>query len=434
MNNEQSWLSIIAKIILFLAFVLGVIACLYLISQGKLTDRESAMLGILVTILSVLASWIITEMYGTSQYKAAINEVRDEHRNNLRIYALKAAEKVNNLSNELNKLSIYLEEELNHTDYRSSDEELLAKEERIESAIHLIRTLKSVNDTGLSDWEGVIGDELDQRREEQEEKEEEVKALIRRVESLVEDQRQDFVGTQKDTKSVRNELENIKRELRLATFQLSDTTIPKRLRKKEAKQEVTGDCPVCREKIAYKQRASVRSFKIVPCKNCESKLVSTFSEPNGFNLKPRQEEPASAHCPHCGIQNTVPLDNYPGSNVVASCSACKLSFRLMRTVNGTEINAIHVTQPIATTPKIAVTEEVLNLVHTALPSQPWPTGVHLVVAQKTSIPVPEVRRAMTELINRGLVHRQIDGVVYVPINTESTLMSNRSDGKSDPKT
>jgi hypothetical protein len=40
------------------------------------------------------------------------------------------------------------------------DEALQAREERIESAIHLIRTLKSVNDTSLSDWEGVIGDEL----------------------------------------------------------------------------------------------------------------------------------------------------------------------------------------------------------------------------------------------------------------------------------
>src|SRR5437867_1365888 len=155
-------LSIAFRTILFFVFAAGIIMCIYLIARAELTSRESAMLGILVTILSVLASWLVTHFYSSSQYESAIVEVRDEYRNNLRTYALKAAEKVNNLSNELNKLSIYLEEELNYTDYRSSDEELLAKEERIESAIHLIRTLKSVNDTALSDWEGVIGEELDE--------------------------------------------------------------------------------------------------------------------------------------------------------------------------------------------------------------------------------------------------------------------------------
>jgi len=198
-------LSIFIRVILFLSFVAGIVVCIYIINQGKMTDRESAMLGVLVTILSVLASWIITEMYGTAQYKEAIQDVREEYRNNLRTYALNAADKVNNLSNELNKLSNYLEEELVYTDYRSTDEELLAKEERIQSAIHLIRTLKSVNDTALRDWEGVIGEELDQRREEQEEKEEDLKELVARVESLIEDQRQDVAGNLIDAKSVRHE-------------------------------------------------------------------------------------------------------------------------------------------------------------------------------------------------------------------------------------
>lgn len=106
----------------------------------------------------------MSHIYAQTSQKLAVQEVKEFHQANLRTYALKAAEKVNNLSNELNLLSVYLQQELDSADYDSTDEELLAKEERLESAIHIINTLKSVNDTALSDWEGVIGDELDQQR------------------------------------------------------------------------------------------------------------------------------------------------------------------------------------------------------------------------------------------------------------------------------
>jgi len=88
MTTVENKVSIVVRLVLFLVFTIGVVACIYMISEGRMTDRESALLGILVTILAVLASWIITDMYGTSQYKAAISEVRAEHRNNLRMYAL----------------------------------------------------------------------------------------------------------------------------------------------------------------------------------------------------------------------------------------------------------------------------------------------------------------------------------------------------------
>jgi hypothetical protein len=412
---ETKTLSTVIRVILFLCFGVGVVVCIYIISQGKMTDREAAMLGLLVTILSVLASWIITEMYSTAQYREAIQEVREEHRNNLRTYALKAAEKVNNLSNELNKLSIYLEEELNYTDYRSPDEELLAKEERIESAIHLVRTLKSVNDTGLSDWEGVIGEELDQRREEQEEKEEALRHLITRVESLIEGQ-QIVVGTRLDTSSVREEVEGLKRELRLATFQLSDATIPKRILRKEPKQDISTDCPVCEAKLVYKQRSSVRSVKLVPCKACGTKLVSQYTQAGGFSLVPRGQEPVAATCPHCTTTSEILLDNLPGSSAIASCPSCSKSFRLSRSHAGVEITAVNSATAVSGgSVAAALTEQVIETVRQALPPQPWPTGTHLIIAKDHQLQASQVRRAMSELIKRGVCHHQVDGVIYEPL-------------------
>ncbi len=429
-TSETKKISFVIRGILFACFAIGAIACIYIIGQGKMTDRESAMLGILVTILSVLASWIITDMYGAAQYRETIQEVKEEHRNNLRTYALKAAEKVNNLSNELNKLSIYLEEELNYTDYRTVEEELLAKEERIESSIHLIRTLKSVNDTGLSDWEGVIGEELDQRREEQEEKEEALKALVERVESLIEDQRQDFVGSKNDASVVRQEVESLKRELRLATFQLGETTIPRRIRRKEPKQEVEADCPACGAHMVYRQRASVRSVKLVPCKACGTKLVSRYTQPDGFLLFKRGQETVAATCPHCEAHNSALLDNFPGSNVMAACNSCGQSFRLARTHDAVEVTAVRPASTPSAEGKLAVSEETLERVRLAMPAQPWPTGAHHSVAAKLGLQTAEVRRAVSELIRRGEFLQQIDGVLYLPKEQEQP---NARAGNSDVK-
>ena len=139
-------------------------------------------------------------------------------------YALKASEKVNNLSNELNKLAAYLEQELSYVDYENPKEALSAREERIESAIHLIRTLKSVNDTSLSDWEGVIGDELEEQREEQIEKEEQLKELMERFEFLAAHHRQEIMGTQVNADSIRAEVQSLKSDLRSALAQLGAGT------------------------------------------------------------------------------------------------------------------------------------------------------------------------------------------------------------------
>jgi hypothetical protein len=409
-------ISILVRVILFVSFVLGIAGCFFLLSSGLISNRESGMLTILVTILSTLATWIITHLYSESQYESAIKDVQEQYKSNLRTYALKAAEKVNNLSNELNKLSMYLEEELDYTDYHSPEEELLAKEERIESAIHLIRTLKSVNDTALSDWEGVIGEELDQQREEKEEKEEELKALVEKVESLVEGQRQDFIGTQRDTATVMHEIEILKSELRRAMFQLSDTKIPKRISKKEPKQIISNECPVCNAMIEYKQRPLVRSAIALICKKCGEKLISRFSEDKGFKLTIRGEENIVVECPSCGEKTNIFLDNFPASSAISVCKSCKVTYRIVRTIDGVEIKAIVPAQPIRK--KDPLSEEVIEQVRLKMPPQPWPTGVHRKIAEQLNLPAPLVTRAISVLIHKGIFKPQIDGIVYTPEKTD----------------
>lgn len=413
MTNNKTVISNTIRFILFFAFLIVIIMCINIVGEGTMTNRESTLLGILIAVLSVLASWIITELYANSQHKSAIEEVKEQHQANLRTYALKASEKVNNLSNELNKLSLYLEQELNLTEHGSLDEELQAKEERIESAIHIISTLKSINDTSLSDWEGVIGDELNQQREEREEKEEELKSVIERAESLIEDQKQGLIGSQRNTESLRKELEHLKHDLRSAMMQLSGTPFPGRTLRKNKKEEISNKCPICGEQITYKQKTSVTSIKSINCPQCGKKLISRFSEEKGFTLISRDIISKICTCPKCGIQCEVSLDNFPGSAVLSMCNNCQSLLRVIQQADGSiDIRDATPSQP--STASKPLSESVISLVKDRLPQQPWPHGIHKTVAQELGIPTGIVSRSILELIRQKVFYPQVDGVVYIP--------------------
>ncbi len=410
MTINKMGISVFTRIIIFLAFVVSIIFCIHIALSENLTSRESALVGLVVAILSILASWIITHLYSESQQRSAIAEVQEQHKNNLRVYALKAAEKVNNLSNELSKLSLYLEEELNYIDYHSPEEELQAKEERIESTIHILRTLKSMNDTSLSDWEGVIGEELDQQREERQEKEEELKSLIDRVESVMEGQRQDALGTQRNAESLRAEIGILKAELRTALSQLSGTTIPKRLLKQSNKQTIENKCPSCGTAIVYRQKPSSTSVKSVVCPGCEKKLISRYSEVDGFKLEIREPELVKYTCQNCGAESSALLDVLPYASVLIKCSSCNSSIRLIRKPDGIDLRYSAPTEkPI----ERVLSKEVLDLIKNKLPPQPWPIGIHKEVSVKLGLPSGLVWGAIDKLIKRGDFLPQHNGKLRV---------------------
>ncbi len=86
--------------ILLAAAVVGVGFCLYRITQSP-TANEALLLSLFMTVLSILASWIVSRHYARISYE-----------DNLKVFARKAAEKVTNLSNELDRLSSFLQKAL----------------------------------------------------------------------------------------------------------------------------------------------------------------------------------------------------------------------------------------------------------------------------------------------------------------------------------
>lgn len=217
-------------------------------------------------------------------------------------------------------------------------------------------------------------------------------------------------------KHARRQLEELQREIRIATLQLNDMSVGKLARKREPKRDVRKECPNCHSDVAYRQRASTRSYKSIPCQSCGMRLVSTYSEGEGFSLKVRKPERADVGCPHCEAKFAVELDNFPTSSVSIVCPTCNQTFRAARTVEGVELQSILQGGELAARSRPSPSEETLERVRKAMPAQPWPSGAHREVAAQLGLTPGAVQRATRGLIRRGVFLHQIEGVLYAPVS------------------
>jgi predicted RNA-binding Zn-ribbon protein involved in translation (DUF1610 family)/DNA-directed RNA polymerase subunit RPC12/RpoP len=357
-----------------------------------------------------LASWFVTHIYSESQHQKVIAEVEESHSKNLRTYALKAAEKVNNLSNQLNRLSVYLEESLEDNDSANLRDNYMANQERIQSAIHIINTLKSVNDTALSDWEGVIGDELNEQRELQKEKEQELENLVERIESLSESQIDTEKYAQDSTENLARDLDSIRKDIRSMASSLGVTTL--RLNKpieRKKKVEVTNPCPHCGQPISYRQREDCKSVKTMKCESCDTRLIATYDLEKKFILKIRSIVEEHVVCPLCKTQLIIELDNLPSSSVLMECTECHSKLLVTRATNeiNVKVNNEQLNNPV-------INDEILKLVKDNLPAQPWPTGTSKAIAEKLNLPSRVVADAISKLVKKGELQLQYYGKLYVP--------------------
>lgn len=398
------------EIILSICFLLGVLLCIALITFSDLSSRESGILSLLLTILSVIASWLLAKLYGESQHRRAIEEVKEMHNDKIRTFALKAAEKVNNLSEQINKLSIFLEEELNYDSHESDRDSLRAKEERIESAIHILSMLKSVNDTSLSDWHGVIDEEIEEQREAREEREEELREMIHRLEAIIAKSNSNEASTPESSSTIAKQIDLIKKDVRLLMAGVSGTHVPPpKIKKKRTRTEVNESCPNCSTRLQYTQRLLPNSIKTIYCPGCSSTIFSRYNpEKENFQLKANEHRKEAIPCPSCSTELNFILDLAPSSHKKVKCIRCHNIFNFNRKPN--ESISIQCISD-SNTPRI-ITEEEIERVRAILPPQPWPAGIHKTVAEMTGLTNTTVAKITRVLIRRGVFKEQINGQLY----------------------
>ncbi|MCM2363770.1 hypothetical protein [Pseudomonas sp. SR18] len=372
---------------------------LVVISFTTLTSKESTLLGTLLTLLSVAIGWGISHYYASQDKQNAVQEVRDYEQRNLRMYALKAAEKVTNLSVELQRLSAYLDEELQHNEYNSPEEELFAKEERIQSAIHILGSLRSINDTSLSDWQGVIGEELDEQRRSDFARQEALIELEARMLTI-----ETGMANSGMAAGLNAELSNLRREVRSISSGVNAGSF--RLKKITSVAHVQSPCPACLNVISYKQKANDGDKKAIQCKSCETNLISDYYEDSGAILRVREILTEVCLCPECDSQNTILLDEWSTSSTMMTCEACGQVARVSRTGTGVDLRIVALKQV-----GDRLTSELIEKVRVSLPEQPWPKGIHLEVCKSLGITPSTTRKAIQQLIRTGVFKEQIDGVL-----------------------
>lgn len=407
--DNQNKPRIVIMYILVVVFILAIISCIVYIASSDLTENEAGLLSIILTILSITATWVVANIFARISHKKAIDDVKEQHLNNLKTYALNAAEKVDNLSNELSRLSVYLQEEIEKDEEEESEH---SKTERLESAIHIINTLKSVNDTSLSDWKGVIGDELDERREEKMEREIELRDLVDRVEELINYQDHHFKNIRhiQSNEQIRN-IQELRKELTLALNSVSGSVIkPKRI--KIRREQVGNACPHCGHQLKYKQRPMVSSYKQVKCTKCNNKSLAKWYVVKGFVLEQEEIKDERVNCPVCQEQVTISLSNIPGIKSIELCPKCNEQFKLSRRLDGITISKY---KP-PPTPELNLDDmeedELIERVKQKLPQQPWPTGIHKQIAQELGVTNHQVSYIINRLIRNGVFVPQIDGILY----------------------
>ena len=365
--------------------------CFYLLASGDHSAKETVQLSIILTVLSITGSWFASRYYSEYSFNA-----------NLRTFALKAAEKVNNLSNELDRLALYLQQE----DESDGSEAALVQEQRTLGAIHIIHTLKSVNDGSLSDWKGVIGDELAAQQEERQDRDEELRELVDRVESFL---RVGEVpsGVDEYANTVRAELDDLRKETRLLLSQVTGTPIRRPRKNKYSKKDVTNPCPNCSTELSYRQRPKKNSRIKVDCNSCGARLYSRIDD-GKFVLHVREPQIVDVHCGSCANELSVALDPLQGSAVETECPKCKSQIRVYR---DSQLNARFkiVGQP---TNESTLSEEIIERVKSSMPPQPWETGSHRTVAEQLNLHPAVVSAAIQILIKRGVFMVQVDGVLY----------------------
>lgn len=371
----------------------------------------------------------MSHYYFIKSKESEIDKVNTIHNANLRTYALQAAEKVNNLSNELAKLSTFLRDYLqNPHEEDSRDVVLRVKEERIGSVIHIVEMLRSVNETSLSDWRSVIGDELDRKRLDEAKIDIENKKILSDILDKIDDLSGDRNENSKDI-MVTKELERfgqIISKMSESNSWHSRESGASGLQRPTRNNYALASCPECGNQIKVRLNSSmIVKIKAVTCQVCKTKLVTSQRNNGEPELLLREKKKEIVPCPQCNTANDCYLDNVIGATTEKKCNECHFSFRLSRSQNGL------VMRSESTVIRLTDEDAILDTVKLLLPPQPWPKGISHEIAEKLDKPKRIITKAINSLIERGDFKHQVGGKLYLNAEEAERALQKLNEKPSD---
>lgn len=298
---------------------------------------------------------------------------------------------------------------------------------RMEAAIHMLGTLKSINEGSLSDWQAVIADEISQQKEKQEEKEETLREVIEMMKALPVSSPtpEKPEGAQNNDEILAKEIDSIRSEIRLLATQVSGVAI-KANAPAPQKIKIESRCPQCEKALSYRQRSRLNSTKAINCPHCAAKLIS-LRQGDAFVLSERHAIQEKVECPNCHSILSFSLDPPVGSSADVGCKSCHCQLRATR--RPTFLRLRFLDKASGKQSPNAINEEPLLRVKEAMGQQPWPTRRSHHVADRLNIPHSVVSQALQVLIARGDFLLQQNGKLYAPVDKPSAVGSTPVPGK-----
>ena len=156
------------------------------------------------------------------------------------------------MSNQIARLITFIDGE-NFSSEKTQEESYKLLCERQRASVHMLETLKSMNDTSLSDWEGVIGDRLDAKRRLDEQRDYDINELIETIKSAARSE----IDTHAITKT---DYDGMLRELKDLT--LTQSSLPA----SRAPMSRAMNCPLCSHEVRLRtnSRGHIRCSPSAP--------------------------------------------------------------------------------------------------------------------------------------------------------------------------
>ena len=397
----------IIPIAVTLGLVGGVLIALTISGNRELTTTESVLLGILLSAASMLASWLATHLYSQASLRETIKEATDSNTENIRSLGVRAAEKVLNLSNELQRLIDALTTAMEDADELDGNKApVMLLRERMISAVHNIETLKSMNDTFLSDWRGVIGDEIERQH-----------VLEKQIESLTDDLykqirerdmlRSDVVSPE-DLAAVQSRIAETETRLTEKIGALPFRVQPKA--PKSRKKDIDIACASCDADISVRLRLRKGAKKLVSCKTCDSYSKVCVVEDGELDVTAVPIYEFSGGCPLCQTAVNAEVPDFAGAMSTIICSSCDVKLVLSKSSAGANLRI-----PKATRKQMP--QKLVDAVIAKLPDRPWPTHIHKSIATELGVSNGAISRIIGHLIEQG--HFPLEAEVDTPATVDA---------------
>lgn len=311
--------------------ILCIVGILVIAGLSELSPREYLFLSILLTGLAIVASWLATSLASKSSSEQMRETLKAEYMENLRTYALKAAEKVQNLSMEMERLIDYVK---GSTPSEEEGDVKMAAE-RLKTVALMLETIKSVNDTALSDWRGIIGEEL----KKQEQIETDIEAIFSKIEDLEEATTAPTVTTMLGEQpwlpstgalaaavdwetiykgTLHPGLENIDEDIQRYA---SSSPIPVRMPRRR-KIEALIKCPKCESEKQTRVTLRAGYQKIARCGNCRNYFTIKVDSDLNISTDSIGTKDTIVKCVLCDEEHTVTFPIWPGYVFHHSCPKC----------------------------------------------------------------------------------------------------------------